>query len=108
VAVVFQTLYYKPIPKAAETITLYYYKHPDAITLVSDPPEWIPPHLQKPLSLNYLVKEIFAQIEEGVDGNTPNTTKYTNLYNQGLMMLGAFYPNVSKPYYKVTSRPVWF
>jgi hypothetical protein len=108
VAVEFQTLYYKPIPEEAEIITLYYYKNPDEITLVSDLLSWIPSHLQKPLMVNYLVKELFSQIEEGIDGQTPNTTKYMNFYGQALMMMEAFYPKASKPYYKVTSTPVWY
>jgi hypothetical protein len=58
--------------------------------------------------VNYLVKELFSQIEEGIDGQTPNTTKYMNFYGQALMMMEAFYPKASKPYYKVTSTPVWY
>jgi len=109
VTVEFQTLYYAPIPsEAAETITLYYYMNPTAITLVSDLPTWIPSHLQKPLMVNYLAKELFSQIEEGVDGNTPNTSKYANFYGQGLMILERFYPRASKPKYEITSTPGWF
>jgi len=109
VAVEFQTLYYSPIPsEAAETITLYYYKNPTAITLVSDLPTWIPVHLQKALMVNYLTKELFSQIEEGIDGQTPNTAKYSNLYAQALMLLERFYPHASKPKYQITSTPVWF
>jgi len=109
VAVEFKSLCYVPIPAdAAETITIYYYKNPDAITLVSDLPAWIPAHLQKPLVLSYLCKEIFTLVEEGIDGQVPNTTKHINLYGQGLMMLQQFYPKASKPKYAVTSTPVWF
>jgi len=104
-----KTLYYNPVPSEAdEAITLYYYNNPDELTLASDLPSWIPSHLQKSLVLNYLTKEIFNLIEEGIDGQMPNAAKYSQLYGQALMLLGAFYPKVSKPYYKVTSTPVWY
>jgi len=109
VAVEFQTLYYAPVPsEAAETITLYYYKTPTAITLVSDLPAWIPVHLQRVLMVNYLAKEIFSQIEEGIDGQTPRTAMFSSLYAQALMLLERFYPHASKPKYQITSTPVWF
>jgi len=108
VVVQFRDLYYAPFVEEDEDITLNYYKNPDAVTLGDDLPSWMPAHLQKPLTVNYLAKEIFAQIEEGIDGQLPNTAKYLQLYSQGLQMLQAFYPKAAKPYYKVTSTPVWY
>jgi len=104
-----KTLYYNPIPSEAdEAITLYYYTNPDEVTLGGDLPSWIPAHLQKSLALSYLAKEIFNLIEEGIDGQLPNAAKYFQLYGQALMLLGAFYPRAAKPYYPVTSKPVWY
>jgi len=108
VAVQFQELYYAPFVEEDEDITLYYYKNPDALTLVGLLPSWMPVHLQKTLMVNYLAKEIFSQVEEGIDGQMPNTTKYSQLYGQGLQLLQAFYPKTAKPYYKTTSTPVWY
>lgn len=108
VAVQYQHLYYAPFVEEDEDITLYYYRHPDAVTLGDDLPSWMPVHLQKPLVVNYLAKEIFAQVEEGIDGQLPNTAKYTQFYGQAVMMLGAFYPKAPKPYYQVINTPVWY
>ncbi len=110
VTIHFTDLYYSPLPVEgeSETITLFYYGHPDEVTINDEFPSWIPSHLQKPLMLNYLTKEIFSLVEEGIDGQTPNTTKYSQLYGQAVMMLQAFYPNAAKPYYKPQHAPVWF
>jgi len=108
VAVQFQDLYYAPFVEDDEDITLHYYKNPEALTLGGILPSWMPVHLQKSLMVNYLAKEIFTQIEEGIDGQMPNTAKYSQLYGQGLQLLQAFYPKTAKPYYKATSTPVWY
>jgi len=104
----FQDLYFAPFVEEDEDITLWYYRNPDAVTLGDDLPSWVPAHLRKPLMVNYLAKEIFAQVEEGIDGQLPNTAKYSQFYGQAAQMLQAFYPKAPKPYYQATKAPIWF
>lgn len=69
-------LYYQHIPNTAETLELNYWKFPDRITSVTQMPDILPPHMLEPLLVAYAAKEIFAEIEDGIEGKQINTERW--------------------------------
>lgn len=72
--------YYQGIPTTAATVTLHFYRFPVDMTDGSDEPDGIPSHLHRGLLVNGACKRIYEMIEDGTDGNKPNTDKYEKLF----------------------------
>lgn len=94
VAVFGSTLYYQNIPLLAEidTLVIDYYKQPTIISEVGDTFTCLPPHLIRPLLVNYGCAKIFETIEQDIDGSKPNTNYHFNLFNGALELLSKAYP----------------
>lgn len=86
-------LYYVNIPKAAEDITLHYYRKPVDMVDDDDEPEGIPEHLQISLLVNFAVWKAYELIEDGIDGETPNTAKYKGFFMEALRTLELSIPD---------------
>jgi hypothetical protein len=75
---------------SADTLTLRYYKAPTTLVLAADVPAELPSHLHKPLLVSYACKEIYNEIEDGIEGGTPNTDKYDRLFQRALATLSSW------------------
>lgn len=87
------SLYYQGIPSAAETLTVHYYREPDAMVDGTDAPDGIPGHLQTRLIKHYVAKEIFGEgIEDGDDsrgtGFKYHTAKFYEAMNDLIDFIG--------------------
>jgi hypothetical protein len=91
-----RTLNFRPIPEVDEVLTLYFYGKPKELAAGDVFPDYIPEILHKEIFQNYALKEAYMQIEDGIDGNNPNTKKYDGLAAVGIASLVAFYPNAPK------------
>lgn len=80
-------LYYQGIPTDPEVLTVHFYRFPVDMEADDDTPDGIPLHLQKQLLVNYVCKEIFALIEDGIEGQQVNTMKYLALFQKALRTL---------------------
>lgn len=80
VAVKGRSLHYQRIPSAAETLRINYFAYPERLQSREDKPSWIPWHLAKPLLKHYALKELFALIEDGVEGPQINTDRHEKRY----------------------------
>jgi len=108
VAVEHKTLHYRPVPTESEEINLYYYKKIKPLYAGMALPSWLPEHLQMDVCVNYLCREAFTQIEDGIDGNMPNTNKYGNRFAAAMFLLRQFYPNAAKARPETQRNLVWF
>ncbi len=75
-------LYYQRVPSSAETIKINYWAYPERMETRYAKPVCLPPHLIEPLLVNYACKELYSEIEDGIDAQKVNTTYYTNEYNR--------------------------
>jgi len=97
VAVKGTSLVYQPC--VADTLTLQFYRKPAALTGASDSVEAIPAHLQEGLIVNFVCREIYSRIEDGVEGKKVNTAYHAALYNQALSDLRDFIGQDDEPEY---------
>ena len=108
VAVDGKILNFRPIPEVAEDLSCHFYSLPKELSAGDSFPEYIPSILQKEIFQNYVLKEAYLQIEDGIDGGMPNTQKYSGLTAVAMASLVAFYPNAPKAKPEVTRHLVWF
>ena len=80
-------LYYNKIPSTADSLTIHYYKQITLLTKETDIPFELPEHLHRELLVNYVCKELYSEIEDGVEGEAVNTKKYSSLYGQAIAKL---------------------
>lgn len=71
-------LHYQHTPQSPEALEINYWRFPDRISSHSQRPDALPPHLCEPLLVAYAVKELFAEIEDGIEGNQVNTQRWEN------------------------------
>jgi len=91
-AVLGDYLYYRDIPAAPETLTVYYYKNPTTLSGDTDTPSEIPEVLHRQLILGYVLNEIYNQIELGVEGQKVDTQNYGAMFQNGLVRLKQLIP----------------
>ena len=108
VAVDGKVLNVRPFPEVAEALTCHFYGIPKELSAGDSFPDYIPAILQKEIFQNYALKEAYLQIEDGVDGNSPNTQKYGGLAAVAMASLVAFYPNAPKSKPITRRNLVWF
>lgn len=94
VTVVGSQLYFQPIPEEATELTLRYYAQPPLLvnydpseTETDDIPICLPLEFHRGLLVNYALKEIYDEIEDGIDGQKLNTARYEIKYQQALSKL---------------------
>ena len=90
VAVKGRELYYQRVPGSAETLRLVFYRYPTRLYKREDKPSCLPPHLIEPLLVNYACKEIFSEIEDGIEGSQVNTDRYTKKFVEAELELQTF------------------
>lgn len=73
-------LIYYPIPKEVVELTTEFYMSAPLMTKDTDIPSIIPIGLQKKLLTSFALKELYLDVEDGVEGATPNTAKYNGLF----------------------------
>ena len=96
VAVDGKILNFRPIPEEAEDLILHFYAKPKELSAGDSFPDYIPAILQKEIFQNYALKEAYLQIEDGIDGVTPNTQKYGGLAASGHGLPGRFLPECAQ------------
>lgn len=83
-----KTLWYAPMPISSTSLTVYFHKYPTdlviadavvgppAVAAKDDIPSELPEHLHFPLLVNYTLREIYKEVESGMDVNNPDTQKH--------------------------------
>jgi hypothetical protein len=77
-------LFYQRIPSSAETVRINFFKFPDPIDRRTSKVDVLPYHLVDDLLVNYACKEIFEEIEDGLEGEKVNTNHYTNKWKEAV------------------------
>jgi len=80
-------LYYQGIPTTSESLTIHYYRKPVTMVADGDFPDGIPEHLQVSLLVNFAIWKAQEILEDGVEGETPNTIKYKKLFLEAMRTL---------------------
>lgn len=80
-------LLYSGIPSTVETLTIHFYEKPGVLALDSDEPTEIPLHLHRNLIVGYVCKDIFDEIEDGIEDPKTNTRHYEAVFQSGLLGL---------------------
>lgn len=83
-------LWIGPVPTSTTTLTVFFYAAPTLLEEEDDEPTYIPAHLQRRLLVNYACKEIFSEIEQGLEGALPDTKKHDTEYQRALTDLERF------------------
>ncbi len=89
-------LYYQGIPITAEEVTLHFYRAPIAMVEDDDEPDGIPEYLQMSLLVNFAAWKIYSFIEDGIEGETPNTIKFKSFFFEALKTLELSIPYDSR------------
>jgi hypothetical protein len=90
-------IYYQGIPTVSEVLTVHYHRMPVAMVRDSDVPDGIPLHLQIPLLVNYAAWKAHEFIEDGMEGETPNTQKFMTFFMAALRTLELSIPDYTRP-----------
>ena len=85
--------YYQGIPTASEIVTLHFYRMPLEMVHNKEYPDGIPEHLHESLLVNYAAWKGSELIEDGIEGETPNTLKYMNYFMSALRTLELSIPD---------------
>jgi len=86
-------LYYQGIPTVSEEVTLHYYRKPVDMVADVDTPDGIPEHLQISLLVNFAAWKAHEHLEDGVEGETPNTLKFKNNFLEAMRTLELLLPS---------------
>jgi len=91
-------LYYQRIPASAETLMINYFEYPTQLVDDTDEPTCLPAHLHSRLLVNYACSQIFRRMEDGIEGESANTTRHDNFYKEAVAELIYFIgPTSDKP-----------
>ena len=89
-------LYYQGIPPSSENVTIHYYRKPLNMVNDADVPDGIPEHLQIPLLVNFAAWKAYTHIEDGLEGENPNTIKFKNLFLEAMRTLELSLPSYTR------------
>ena len=78
---------YHPVPTDDTVILVRHHKLVTALNLNTDIPSAIPIKHQKKLLHSYACKELYNDIEDGIEGAMPNVVKFENRYEKALAEL---------------------
>ena len=87
VAVEGSTLWYAKVPETATTLICLGYYTPALMTANTDTPSAIPDYLHRGLLVNKASAIGFSIIEDGLEGERPNTSFYEREADKALMLL---------------------
>jgi hypothetical protein len=100
-------LYYQRVPASAETLTIEYYRYPERLLTRAQKPECLPPHFVEPLLVAYACKEIFAEIEDGIEGPQVNTDRWEGRYEAAKQKLEEFLGPEEREPVEITEEIDW-
>jgi len=89
-------LYYLNIPIKAEKITIHYYRYPVEMAEDDHEPDGIPYHMHWALLVNFAAWKANEFIEDGLEGETPNTLKYKSFFLEALRTLELTIPDYTR------------
>jgi hypothetical protein len=89
-------LYYQGIPAVSETVTLHYYRKPVEMEGNDDIPDGIPEHLHVSLLVNFACWKAYEHLEDGIEGETPNTIKFKNLFLEAMRTFELSLPSYTR------------
>lgn len=89
-------LYYQGIPAVSETVTLHYYRKPIDMVADTDTPDGIPEHLHVSLLVNFAAWKSYEHLEDGIEGETPNTIKFKNLFLEAMRTFELTLPSYTR------------
>jgi len=75
---------------ADDTLTLKYYRKPEDISSTSLEPTELPAHLQRSLLVAYCAREMYAEIEDGIEGQKVNTDYWSRRLSEAIADLQSF------------------
>lgn len=84
------TLLYYPTPMENVDMQCAFYTNVSPLVNDADIPDSIPPFMQMPILAAYACKEIFSEIEDGIDGVLINFTKYTRKFEESIFELNDY------------------
>jgi len=97
-AVSLNKLYYQGIPSVKRELSINYFRKPTLMANDRDEPNMLPAHLHRRLLVNYACKELFARIEDGMDGKKVNTGYHAQEYDRAFADLTLWIiPRASEP-----------
>lgn len=88
-AVYGNVLYVQGVPTSAETLQIAYYAKPTMFSESVSDVSYLPEHLQQPLLVNYVCKEVYNEIEDGVEGLKVNWNTYQKRFEAAMGKLYA-------------------
>jgi len=83
-------LYYQGIPTAVDTLNIHYFRQPTMLYKDKDVPLDFPTFSHEELFVNFACKELYSEIEDGIEGPKTNTEYYTALWKEALAALETF------------------
>lgn len=103
------TLHVRKSPREEQALTLKYYAKPTELTdSQASAPDCLPEPFHYSLLVNYVVADVFTEIEDGVEGQMRNLQFYSQQYQQSLVALRASLPDSSRPRRKIPRKRIWF
>ena len=88
-----KTLYFQNTPGSStpETVRIAYSKKPTEFTQDNDEEiDYIPKSLQKELLVNYVCREVYLEIEDGMENTKVNWNTHNKLFQQAISRLQGF------------------
>lgn len=90
-------LYYRQIPAEAETLLLKFNAFPAALSDQTDSvPVCLPKHLHDELLVNYVLADVYSEIEDGIEGQKINTDFFWSKFTAGFGSLKGYYPGAAR------------
>ena len=91
-------LYYQGIPETSDTLTIHYTRKPLQLAKDNDEPVDFPSFSHEPLIVNYVLKELFSEIEDGIEGPKTNTEYHDTKWVEAIEKVELFYgPKATEP-----------
>lgn len=84
VCVAGRKLFYAHVPETPATIAINYYRVPDLLVQDNDLPDCIPDVLHEELICGEVCRQIYAFIEDGMEGRKANTEYYTGVVSKAI------------------------
>ena len=103
-----QLLWFRPLPASDEVVSINYYQHPPDLTASADTPSCVPELFHESYLVNLATANLYDLIEDGIDGNKPNTNFYLARCNAELPKIKRLFPNPIRQRPKVRRRAHYF
>lgn len=101
-------LYCLPTGTTDDVLLLKYYRHPTDMLLTTESPSCIPEHLHESIIVPYILSLKWPLVEDGMEGETVNTSKAISTLTNGIAALMAYYPRPSIASPIIPRNIIWF